>query len=75
MTLGELAGVASAIGTLVALGTTIWNVLASGSRQNKGRLDAHEAKLVSIDGRVASLEQWVKSLPSTTERISGSGQP
>lgn len=65
MTVSEIASLASSIGALVALATTIWNILASGARQNKARIDAQETKLNAIEGRVAALEQSVRGMPST----------
>lgn len=67
MTVSEIASLASSIGALVALATTIWNILASGARQNKARIDAQESKINALDGRVAALEQSLRGMPGVAD--------
>ena len=49
---------------LLTFGLTIWNLMASGSRANSKRLDAHADQLQQHEARISTVEQGQGSLPS-----------
>ena len=49
---------------LLTFGLTIWNLMASGSRANAKRLDAHADQLQQHDARISTVEQGQGSMPS-----------
>jgi hypothetical protein len=53
-----------ALNMLLTFALTIWNLMASGSRANAKRLDAHADQLQQHEARISSVEQSQGSLPS-----------
>lgn len=53
-----------ALNMLLTFALTIWNLMASGSRANAKRLDAHGEQLQQHDTRITAVEQRQESLPS-----------
>lgn len=53
-----------ALNMLLTFALTIWNLMASGSRANAKRLDAHEDQLQQHESRISAVEQAQESLPS-----------
>jgi hypothetical protein len=67
---GEVLNISPVVAWVVALNMlltfalTIWNLMASGSRANTKRLDAHTEQLHQHDARISAVEQGQGSLPS-----------
>jgi hypothetical protein len=53
-----------ALNMLLTFALTIWNLMASGSRANAKRLDAHADQLQQHEARISTVEQGQESLPS-----------
>ena len=53
-----------ALNMLLTFALTIWNLMASGSRANAKRLDAHEDQLQQHEARISAVEQGQEALPS-----------
>ena len=53
-----------ALNMLLTFALTIWNLMASGSRANAKRLDAHADQLHQHEARISTVEQAQGSLPS-----------
>ncbi len=56
-----------ALNMLLTFALTIWNLMASGSRANAKRLDAHSDQLQQHEARISTVEQGQGSLPSLQE--------
>lgn len=63
----NLVVVASGIMTLVALATTVWNFVSSGSRANAKKIADHEREMASLKLRVQVLEGEIKSMPGVSD--------
>lgn len=53
-----------ALNMLLTFALTIWNLMASGSRANAKRLDAHDGQLQQHEARISAVEQGQEALPS-----------
>lgn len=53
-----------ALNMLLTFALTIWNLMASGSRANARRLDAHAEQLQQHGARISAVEQWQGAMPS-----------
>ncbi|MCW1934106.1 DUF2730 domain-containing protein [Pararhodobacter zhoushanensis] len=65
LTLSPVIAWVGALSLLLNFGLSLWGLLASGARQNKTRLDEHEARLSRHDTRLGGVEQTLRTLPST----------
>lgn len=54
----------AAISSFLGLGTTIWNMLTSGSKQNSKKLDELDAKMTGQESRLNKVENELKHLPT-----------
>lgn len=61
--IGPLLVWAVAVSTLLSVGTTIWNLVNSGTKRNASALQEVSHRLDRHDGRIQALEQTVRSLP------------
>ena len=55
------------LSALIGLGTTIWNLLMSGSRANSKRIDALELSTTNLKADLEKLEQTVSAMPGKDE--------
>lgn len=55
------------LSALIGLGTTIWNILMSGSRANGKRIETLEGDVGALKGDLHSLEQTVSNMPGKDE--------
>lgn len=63
LSLGPLLNWASAVALLLALGTSIWTILGSSSRNNGRRIDDLGKRYEAIEHRVSALEQTLRTMP------------
>lgn len=54
----------SFLAAALAVGTTIWNIVNSGSKRNAERLSGHGQRLIDHDQRITALEQAHNSMPT-----------
>ncbi len=53
----------AALSLLLNFGLTIWNLVASGSRENSKRIESHAARLTALDHRITGVEQAQRTAP------------
>jgi hypothetical protein len=56
-----------ALSQLLTFGLTVWGLLASGSRANARRIDEHGKRLDAHELRVGSIEQSLRTGPTSAE--------
>lgn len=63
--LSPLIAWVGALSLLLNFALSLYSLLSSGSRANRTMLEAHEAALNTLEGRIAAVEQSLRILPST----------
>ena len=53
-----------ALALILNFGLSVWNLLASGSRENAKRLESHAGRLGDHDQRLTGLEQRLSAVPA-----------
>ena len=61
--LSSVVAWAAALSLLLNFGLTIWNLVASGSRENSKRIESHAARLTAFDQRLTGVEQTQRTAP------------
>lgn len=64
LTLSPIIAWVGALSLLLNFGLTLWSLLASGARQNKAKIEEHDARLGRHDVRLGGVEQALRSLPA-----------
>lgn len=64
LTLSPLIAWIGALSLLLNFGLSVYSLLASGSRANKQRLDAHDSRHARHDERLSGIEQALRALPA-----------
>lgn len=53
----------AALSLLLNFGLTVWNLVASGSRENSKRIESHATRLTALDHRLTGVEQAQRTAP------------
>lgn len=53
-----------ALAMILNFGLTLWNLLASGSRENAKRIESHAGRLSDHDQRLTGMEQRLAAVPA-----------
>ena len=61
--LSSVVAWAAALSLLLNFGLTVWNLVASGSRENSKRIESHAARLTALDHRLTGVEQAQRTAP------------
>lgn len=64
LTLSPLIAWVGALSLLLNFGLSLWGLLASGSRDNKAKIDEHDARLTRLDARLTSIEASLRAMPA-----------
>ncbi|WP_333827723.1 DUF2730 family protein [Pararhodobacter sp.] len=61
--LSSLVAWVAALSLLLNFALTVWNLVASGSRENTKRIEGHASRLTALDQRVTSVELALRATP------------